>query len=865
MIKTRIWKGMRKFIAGAIRWSHQTLKPQKRASVSLLFAAITLVIAGQIIVRRPIPIQSWYTFCQRINDWLRVDVRHLSNVILGISCTVAGGILFAVSTYGSSLFAYDRVQILPDFEQPLLQRLNLSKWWKFAVPSFLLLGLLLYRASRYTLEFFDPILWVASILLLAAALYRYDLAEGKSLTLSISTLEAAGIIFLLILALLIGAYQLQEIPNSIKGDEGNFFETARFIINGDFKGHIFGFGVYSYPSFSNYFQAGILGLLGVDLWGWRFSSVLPAMMAVIPLYLIGKTLFNRWVGTIASLAYMTSPYLLSFARLGYNNAQSILFVILCIYLYLIGLKKGSLFYMGLSGMVAGLGFLTYTAGRLGLVIIVGMSVYLIHLVAQKKIGSRYLVVSFLVICIGWIVIAGPHLIYGNQIRHSDLYHKMLEGFFLQADFAGGLFGEEAIFKTHDPINIENSQLFYQPAIIGKLLLRGILRSFMAFQLEELNPNYFLTSPLAGPVAVIFYVFGFYAVLTHFWRANIFPIFVWFSSGLFLLSTINTYPPRQAHLVPVIPAVSLMIGLGVYLTVDQLVESLRQKNINWLPSQSSIILILCLMIMIAGTYEYFFISPAVHRPDLENIMSWAGLHNPEDTRLVYIYEQPAQDKWKPYLFRLGLTSATFESRFIDDVLRGAVSWPEGKDMSIFVEEPLADTLVPAVNKQFPGVEWIVFRNRAGKPIGRAAIKGSVHFESNVALGTGLSALFTSRVMWIVGPLMALGLYCLLPYFPPLKPGQGKQRFSGKVERSSGEMSSGQIKDTSLIQKNVPEKNVTYQTSLLELGIFFRFKTEKTQRYLEAKFSINKKKEPYSSPDVNQENQQAGIDSNNKEQK
>jgi len=845
------------------RGFQKTLIPQPKTSLFQLLAAIAFVIAGQIIVKRTIPIHSWQTFTQNINNWLRVDVKYLSNVMLGMSCTVVGGFLFAAATQGSSLLADGRFQVFSDPKKVLLKNLNISKWWNVALAGFLILGLLLYRASRYTLEFYDPFLWVTSIFLLAATLYKYDRAEGRTLTLSISTLEKAGIVFLFIFALVIGTYQLQDIPNIIKGDEGNFFETARFIINGDFSGHIFGFGVYSYPVFSNYFQAGILGLFGADIWGWRFSSVLPAMMAVIPLYLIGKILFNRWVSIIASLAYITSPYLLSFARLGYNNAQSILFVTLCICLYLLGIKKGSLFYMGLSGMVAGLGFLTYTAGRLGLVILVGMSVYLIHYVIRKKMRSRFLAVGFLMICIGWAVTTGPHLVYGNQIRPSDHYHKLLEGFFLQADFAGGLFGEEAIFETHAPINIQNNQLFYQPVIIAKLLLRGILRSFMAFQLEELNPNYFLTSPLAGPIAVIFYVFGFYAVLTHFWRANTFPIFLWFSSALFLLSTINTYPPRQAHIIPVIPAVSLMVGLGVYLMVDHLMKFLRQKNISWLPSQSSIILVLCLAIMIAGTIEYFSISPNKHRPNLENIMSWTGLHNPADTRLVYIYEHHEQDKWKPYLFRVGLTSAVFESRHIDDVVQSTVTWPKEDNAAIFVEEPLADTLVPAINTQFRNPEWIIFRNRAGKPIGRAAVRGSVHFSSTAPLGSGLSAHLTSRVMWIVGPLTLLGLYYLLPQVPQLKLGSSKRFLSEKQERSSTEIAAGQNSSSSPMQTTGLESSAPPHTRLFELGIFFHLRTKKARRYLEAKFSINKRKEPLSempgesssNPEKDPENQQS----------
>ncbi len=265
---------------------------------------------------------------------------------------------------------------------------------------------------NFELEFFDVFFWIAAIFFITRAVYKYDNASGRSIASEQSYRDIMIIILLLVAGLLIGTYQLQNIPNSIKGDEGVFFENARYIANGEYTGSIFGFGVYSYPIFSSFIQGAVMRIFGRDIWSWRFASFLPALLSVIPLYLLGKEVFNRQVAIITSLIYISLPYYLSFARLGYNNSQAILFVTLCAWFFYLGLKRKSLFYLFLTGVSAGLGFLTYSSGKLGAVIISFLFAIFVLLKIGRKETRRFLIIGILIFSIGYILIAVPNLTYG---------------------------------------------------------------------------------------------------------------------------------------------------------------------------------------------------------------------------------------------------------------------------------------------------------------------------------------------------------------------------------------------------------------------------------------------------------------------
>ncbi len=808
------------------------LTPIRRFQALLI--SLALVIGGQLIMHRTIPIESWHDFLESLNEWLRIDAKFLGNVIIGMGCTIVGGVVFALATFNSDLFKVSSDQVFPKPPEQSVSKIYLSKWLVRFLLGGAFFAVLVNRAFVTELEFFDLFFWIAAIFFITSAVFRYDRASAVDLSPRLPKNELIIILLLLIAGLLIGSYQLQDIPNSIQGDEGNFFETARFIANGEYRNSIFGFGVYSYPVFSSFIQGAIMRLFGRDIWGWRFSSLLPALLSVLPLYLLGRDFFNRRVGVISSLIYISSPYYLSFARLGYNNSQAILFVALAIWLFYQGLKRSSLFYIYLGGMATGLGFLTYTAGRLGLVILLVLFLMIFLTSLRDKKTRRFMLVAGLVFAIGGALIAGPHLIYGFQQNPQALRYKLIEGVYFNLDYAVHLFGEDSVYQTSTITYLDNYRMIQNPGLNQRLLLRGVIRSFLGLQLDEFSNNFFLTTPLAGPISAVFYILGLYALIAHFWKTNAYPFLVWFGSGMLFLSIISTFPPRPAHLVPIIPVLALFAGLGVVLTFEKIGDFLASKKPSWGILQTALLLAVCLTIMISGMREYFVESPTVYRPNLEQVMNWAGLHNPPETKIYYVYDSDYYVDWVPYYYRLGLTKPVFESVRADRVLDGSIKWPRERNFAVFYEETAPVLLSQALKDQLNLGSFITFRDQDERAIGRAVVNGKVTLFTAVSLWTGIGRLLTSRVMWLVLPLILLELYLLYKINPQW------WKFQEQRAWLAESISGLRIQPSRLAVKAAAEKPARAAPGepgrFIEFGIFLRLSLRKIDRYFQAKIVL-----------------------------
>jgi hypothetical protein len=288
----------------------------------------------------------------------------------------------------------------------------------------------------------------------------------------------------------------------------------------------------------------------------------------------------------------------------------------------------------------------------------------------------------------------------------------------------------------------------------------------------------------------------------------------------------------------------MIGIGVYISVNKITAYLSYKNWEWAPIRSILLIIICAAIMIAGITEYYINSPKYYQPNLEQIMNWAGLHNPQETEFIYINDDAERDTWVPYFYHLGLTTPQFDTVNSNEVLHGKVQWPLAQNYSIFIEEPQAETLAPIILRELGQAKYIKFTNRDGNPIGRAIVKGSVTLSSSVPFLTGLASLLKSKVMWLILPLAGLELYLLFNIYPKL--GLSNLR-KGSIEVKT--WSSG-IPLVPLPRKSSNQNLETYQktqteippeeSNSFEFGFFFNLALQKVNHYFQAKVIFNHQK-------------------------
>lgn len=659
--------------------------PPALLRATLRLGGIALVAAGQVLILRLEPAVS-ISFSADLSRYLQLSIPNLDNVLAALPLVLVGMLLFGLSLPAPAAppaeSAPSAVRLSPRVFGLSGGGLALTGGLLGALLS--LFGWLLLRLSLGDARPALGLVWLGCLALLLALLLAVDRRSGAALAPGLGRGEWLALAGLLGLHLLIGTYRLGNLPNSIVGDEGSFWDNALLLARRENEPSPFGLGVYSYPVLSSYYQAALLRLFGPSMWSWRFSSVLAGALALPPTYLLARELCGRRVALVASAVLLTLPYMLAFERLGYNNIHALAPVALSLYLLYSGLRRQSALYLGLGGVAGGLGFYTYTAGRLGAVVAVLFLTYLLGARLLRRPAALgpaslgHLALLGAIFGLAGLITALPHLVYGHAQDPGLLRYKTLESLFPNAFYAHDVFGDAEIFRDHPPVEIDTQTFFYRPDLYARLVARGALRTLLVFQHSRLVFEHYVYGPLAGTSSVIFYLLGLAAALARLRRPAYVLLLLWFGSGLALLSMLNTFPPRYQHMVPVIPALVILIGLGLTSAVDALLGGLPHAR-RW---STAAVAGLVALVLVSGAREYFVEVQDVYRAPADQVIGFVALDLREPRTLLYVYNTPEQLPQVPWQISQMPNLATFQPVQRDTLASGGFVLVPGQTYTIF---------------------------------------------------------------------------------------------------------------------------------------------------------------------------------------
>jgi 4-amino-4-deoxy-L-arabinose transferase-like glycosyltransferase len=499
-----------------------------------------------------------------------------------------------------------------------------------------LFALLIFTLAQHKYAPILAWLWVYILILQTLLLRRREKENGINLSPNIAHIDLLWMAGLFVAGLILGAFALNDIPNIMIPDEGAFWETARAIATGEFKPDFFAFGVYTFPVASSLFQGWVMRFVGANLWGWRFASVLAGTFTVIPLYLLAREWFDRRVAVVAALLMITSPYYLSFARMGYNNSQSLFPVVLCLYFWSLGYKRASSLYYWLAGIAAGLGFYTYPASWLGLVTVISV---MILFTLIRRIQVRQALPTIMIFVTSITVTALPRIVYGASSDNPEpLFYKMVETSFVSNFYGSAYYSPEELHPEGDGHLLGSNEIFYAPDIYRTLLTRSTVRTLAALFDPFLVTEHFMVTNFAGGfLAAIGLALGLSFSLRNLKQTRSILMLTWLGAGLFFLSIIAAFPPRHTHLVTIIPVLALLSAVGFVASLDTLASELQNKwKSNLIPwGQMGVILLFSGALVAGGIKQYFSLMPERNPPLFEDIVSWIAWRTEEPLTIVYI--------------------------------------------------------------------------------------------------------------------------------------------------------------------------------------------------------------------------------------
>ena len=614
--------------------------------------------------------------------------------------------------------------------------------WAYFLPriamTIFLFALLIFFLAQHK---YTPILawvWVYILAMQTLLFYKREKSVGANFSPNITRVDILWMAGLFLAGLGIGAFALNDISNIMVPDEGSFWETARAIATGDFKPDFFNFGVYTFPVASSIFQGWVMRLVGINLWGWRFASVLAGTFAVIPLYLLAREWFDRRVAVMAGLLMLTSPYYLSFARMGYNNSQALFPVVLSLYFWSLGYKRASSLYYWLAGVAAGLGFYTYPAAWLGLVTIM---IVMVLFIVMRRIRFRQALVTTAIFLGAILVTALPRIVYGASSDNSEpLFYKMVETSFVSDFYGSAYFSPEELHPEGNAYLLGSNQIFYAPEVYTKLLTRSMVRTLAALVNPFIVTEHFMTTNFAGGfLPAIGLALGLGLCLRTIKQTRSILLLTWLGAGLFFLSIIAAFPPRHTHLVTIIPVLALLSAVGFVASIDTFTHELQKTGkpalIAW--GQTGLILIISAALVFSGVRQYFTVMPDRNPPLFEDIVSWIAWRNPEPLTIVFV----GTDAERPHRVQYHVDTRMVPHKYINTIPAN-FNWEDVPFGSIVFYEQQEGRIPP------PPFEFNVFAtytNQDGKVIGSAWTNADVELQPTLPFSSADGKISRSTIL------------------------------------------------------------------------------------------------------------------------
>jgi|TARA_B100001971_G_C18264350_1_gene590342 4-amino-4-deoxy-L-arabinose transferase-like glycosyltransferase len=210
------------------------------------------------------------------------------------------------------------------------------------------------------------------------------------------------LILIIIFALVIRVYQLNELPSGFHLDEAMTGYHAYSILKTgrDFRGNLLPILIETHnEAMYAYLAVPFISIFDLNVFSARLAAAVIGTLTVLSTYLFAKELFNKKVGLISAFLLAVSPWHLVASRFGLRPILVPFFVTLGLFFLLKSLKNPKLFVI--SAFIFGLLLHTYTVTKLfvPLMLILFFLFYHKELIMSFKSNKKKCVLSIIIFLI----------------------------------------------------------------------------------------------------------------------------------------------------------------------------------------------------------------------------------------------------------------------------------------------------------------------------------------------------------------------------------------------------------------------------------------------------------------------------------
>ena len=176
------------------------------------------------------------------------------------------------------------------------------------------------------------------------------------------------LVFLIIFAIVLRVWRLDEVPVSLFGDEidvglqaKSILQTGRDYMGNDWPVFFRSFAEYRLPA-QLYATVPFIAIFGMNEWGVRLASVVFGIFSIIFFYLMTRKLFNQRIGLVAAFLMTISPWHLQYSRQANDAGFLLPFLFLGTYFLIKG--RSNWLHLLISAALFSISFYTYPVSTL---------------------------------------------------------------------------------------------------------------------------------------------------------------------------------------------------------------------------------------------------------------------------------------------------------------------------------------------------------------------------------------------------------------------------------------------------------------------------------------------------------------------
>lgn len=279
----------------------------------------------------------------------------------------------------------------------------------------------------------DLWVWIVALVGIGSAFAPSYLRVLVGIRRVVRAIRKVDIVVVVVLMAILLAVNVDDLTNwyySAIGDEYSFFELSREFALEGISDPFSQRGVDDYhPRLGLMMKAAVMKTVGINHFGWKFSSILMLALTIPAMYIAGALMAGRIAGAVAASVIASSHYLGAIAHVGYDHIDSLLPTVWAVVFFLLATRNRSPAIMFCAGALAGLCLYTYIPARVVFPTVLAFVALQVFSQSPQNIIRWILpwIVAVFVTVLPMLIVSGDEVVtqmlgrvIGGQAEPSDL-------------------------------------------------------------------------------------------------------------------------------------------------------------------------------------------------------------------------------------------------------------------------------------------------------------------------------------------------------------------------------------------------------------------------------------------------------------